>query len=101
MSTDLGFDNTHSNVSQLTGVANKTSFLGGTREESDWKWLDGSPFEFENWGPGEPSGGSNENCLELGLYQNGTWNDVPCNKSYSLKAAICSLDIRKYIGGLN
>ena len=73
---------------------NETAFIGGTdtHNEGEWVWLDETPLDFTNWASGEPAGGSGENCLEMVPNKNGTWNDVPCESSHAVKAAICSMD---------
>ena len=49
--------------------------------EGTWVWVKKNDYVtsgFTHWAPGEPNGGTNENCLGLfdGLsYQ---WNDAPC-----------------------
>merc|ERR550532_1099162 len=58
-------------------------WLGLTRPYGNagaWRWTDGSPLQYENWAPGEPSDadGTTENCVEM--YQgNGLWNDIDCD----------------------
>lgn len=76
---------------------NVTGFIGGSDvdHEGTWTWIDGSAFQFSNWGEDEPSGDNTENCLEMVGTKNGTWNDVPCDASHSEKAAICSFDLCK------
>ena len=56
-------------------------WLGG---QVGWSWSDGTPWDYQNWGQGGPSGG--EDCLEVipgwnGNIGNGkeTWNDRPCD----------------------
>eukprot|EP01147_Barroeca_monosierra_P010534 gene10534-2661_t len=43
-------------------------WLGAVRTENDmWEWIDGSPWDFEFWIPGEPNNkGGIENCLRAG-----------------------------------
>ena len=50
-------------------------WLGG---KIGWSWSDGTPWDYQNWGPGSPSGayqGEVEDCLE-NVY--GVWNDRGC-----------------------
>ena len=54
-------------------------WLGG---KVGWSWSDGTPWDYQNWGPGSPSGG--EDCLEVFPAWNEidgkeTWNDRPCD----------------------
>ena len=82
----------------ISDILNQTAFIGGSDKdhEGSWTWIDGSPFEFTNWGEDEPSGDNTENCLEIVGAKNGVWNDVPCDASHSEKAAICSFDLCKW-----
>ena len=53
-------------------------WLGG---KVGWSWSDGTPWDYENWGPGQPStdGGCLENsALLFGEDEEGTWNDRSC-----------------------
>lgn len=45
---------------------------------SEWKWSDRSGVYYFNWRAGEPNNweGQNEDCVEI--YNDGTWNDDPC-----------------------
>ena len=45
-----------------------------------FRWKDGSPVDYTNWAPGEPSdkdGKAGENCVEL--YLQSDWNDIVCD----------------------
>lgn len=51
--------------------------LGATNEEDEevWKWVNGAPFEFTAWMPGQPNNyGGEENFLAT--YDEGLWVDV-------------------------
>lgn len=58
-------------------------WLGATDEEveGDWQWITGESWGYTNWntGPGEPNGGTFENCLE---YSNNSvsWSDASCDR---------------------
>jgi hypothetical protein len=55
--------------------------LDGTDEFTDgrWEWAStAQPFDFTNWNPGEPNGGTTEDCLMTAYSINGKWNDLPC-----------------------
>uniref|UniRef100_A0A8C7Y9T5 Mannose receptor, C type 1a n=1 Tax=Oryzias sinensis TaxID=183150 RepID=A0A8C7Y9T5_9TELE len=55
--------------------------LQGTNE--GFAWSDGSPFEFENWGYGEPNNHmDSEHCTEIHQYYGLYWNDRNC-ESYN------------------
>ena len=51
----------------------KRFWLGG---KLGWSWSDGTPWDYQNWEPGQPSGG--EGCLENLATAHGTWNDRGC-----------------------
>ena len=58
-------------------------FLGGYRtvnDINDWAWVTGEPFEYTNWGVGEPNNGNNKDEDSVGIFR-GTklWNDYPDN----------------------
>lgn len=43
--------------------------------EGTWRWTSEAPVTFTAWNPGEPNGGTAENCVELQV--SGGWNDLP------------------------
>lgn len=48
--------------------------------DGPYKWVDGTPVNYVNWGDGEPSytsGGTDELCVEM-YPGNGRWNDREC-----------------------
>ena len=56
-------------------------WLGG---KVGWSWSDGTPWDYQNWAPGQPSGG--EGCLENlalahGEDEEGMWNDRGCTNT--------------------
>jgi len=64
-------------------------------------WTDRSPWDYENWGPGSPSGtyqGQPENCLENlalahGEAEKGLWNDRGCtNIGHGNLGYVCKLN---------
>jgi hypothetical protein len=45
---------------------NERYWLGGFREDRVWKWVNGEPFNYKNWQPGEPNNsGGNEDKIEM------------------------------------
>jgi len=54
-------------------------------------WVDGTPLDYENWAPNEPSGNQMffmANCGEM-IPNSDTWNDARCDKSDRM--SICEM----------
>ena len=47
-----------------------TPALIGAVDKGNWKWSDGTPWDYTNWGPGQPS--INGYTLMMGNYDNFT-----------------------------
>ena len=48
------------------------SYIGGEYVNGKWTWSDGSPWDYENWRPGDPSNPLYERYNEM--VHNGEWN---------------------------
>ena len=58
----------------------RQSFWAGATDfetEGQWKWITGEPLNYTDWARGEPNDEKEEDYLELPLYFNYQWNDVP------------------------
>ncbi len=48
-------------------------------DEGEFMWVDGTPFDYENWADGEPNNNGNaEDCVLFGHRNTPQWNDVYC-----------------------
>jgi hypothetical protein len=47
--------------------------------EGEYVWTDGTPFDFEDWGDGEPNDSGEEDCVHWADWSGGRWNDMPCD----------------------
>ena len=66
-----------------SSLADRSHFwLGATdgATEGTYLWVDGTPFSFANWWPGEPNNSGNEDYLAMDLRSGSwAWNDAPDN----------------------
>ena len=64
-------------------------WIGGMRDANGYSWTDGTPWDYTNWSPTNPSGGS-ENCAEMfaETFFPSRWNDDSCT---SQNAFVCQL----------
>jgi hypothetical protein len=53
--------------------------LSDLEEEGEYVWTDGTPFDFEDWGDGEPNNSGEEDCCHWADWNDGRWNDMPCD----------------------
>jgi hypothetical protein len=63
--------------------SNGAYLLGGTDQGSEgvWRWMDGTAWSFSMWAPGEPSGSTSENYLNVfgnqeAAIRRNLWNDT-------------------------
>lgn len=69
------------------------SWIGGYKKDGKWVWTGGNdkPMTVTDWGYGEPSGRSGENCVELYSFEDGRdardkwykYNDLYCGVTRS------------------
>ena len=87
-------------MAELSSTAEEGDiWIGGTRKGGDsFYWLDGTPWNYTNWSPPNPSGGAEE-CLEIFArnYHPSEWNDVHCWKYSSF---VCQLPESRKKGGI-
>jgi hypothetical protein len=63
-------------------------WLGGYQPEGsdepsgDWRWSNGEPWFYSNWGPGEPNDSGNEDYLQFSSAAR--WNDIGSSSLYFL-----------------
>ena len=48
-------------------------------EEGAFVWTDGTPFDYDAWGNGEPNDAGSEDCAHWADWTGGQWNDIPCD----------------------
>ncbi|XP_077993990.1 macrophage mannose receptor 1-like [Glandiceps talaboti] len=58
--------------------------LSDTERKGSYKWSDGTPVLYTNWGEEEPSTGFGEGCVKMRT--DGTWDDTSC---FSTGSAMC------------
>ena len=65
------------------------SYIGGEYVNGKWTWSDGSPWDYENWRPGDPSNPLHERYNEM--VHNGEWNSEDDRIGYN-NGYICQKD---------
>ncbi len=77
----------------LSTGAKKNYWLGGTRENDQWKWITDESFSYTHWAGGEPTNWAGEIALSIvGKNNNdirtpGFWDDC-FNEGYSGESAL-------------
>merc|ERR1712038_1714041 len=71
------------------GEAGGDIWIGGKRQGDSFAWLDGTPWDYQNWSPNNPSH-RHEECAEIFAlnYYPSNWNDDSCS---SRNAFVCQL----------
>ena len=50
----------------------------GARHEAGWGWSDGTTWQYDNWGEGEPKTGNGCVAMLTGDGRDGTWRSLNC-----------------------
>ena len=61
--------------------------LSDSNDEGDYRWHDGTPFVYRNWGEGQPGTGDDEDYVHItgtnmGSIEPATWNDLEDDPQY-------------------
>lgn len=73
------------------GGINSQVYIGGYEDppgSGNWKWVTGEPMGYTNWRRGEPNNRGYETVIALGLFCDGTWNNVPPDGSWGSRGYI-------------
>ncbi|XP_074546917.1 uncharacterized protein LOC141805663 [Halichoeres trimaculatus] len=92
-SIDMSYDQAF--VAGVVLQGKEDAWIGLRRkEDGSYKWSDGWPVFFTQWGPGEPSNIKDEGCVSMhGSWAfHGTWNDTKCDVA---KPYICKISKEK------
>lgn len=70
---------------------NSKLWIGGYKNSAgEWCWVTGEPWEYQNWGEGEPNNSSNvvadESCVAVWPVK---WNDLANSNTYEQSGYIC------------
>lgn len=70
---------------------NSKLWIGGYKNSAgQWCWVTGEPWEYQNWGDGEPNNSSNvvadESCVAVWPVK---WNDLANSNTYEQSGYIC------------
>ena len=75
----------------LYNAGNHNLWIGGYKNaDGQWCWVTGEPWEYQNWGDGEPNNSSNvvadESCVAVWPVK---WNDLANSNTYEQSGYIC------------
>lgn len=93
-SLDIAEKSSQEATSAWIGLVDTAENFNHTADCTCWKWLDGSPYTYQNFAPGQPNNAEEKEwCSEIFLpgsnYPAGTWNDELCEE-YT-RPAVCSV----------
>ena len=74
-------------------INSRNGWIGLNDRETDgtYIWNDGSPFDYDNWHPGEPNnGGSLQGCVALWNDNDGEWEDWWCTTESAVYCFLCN-----------
>ena len=74
-------------------------WIGGTDTQTEDTWVVAhvggghTAMDYTHWAPGQPDGGTQENCIEM--WTTGEWNDAPCGdvKGYACMVPMPPADL--------
>ena len=59
---------------EVTG--GRRSWIGGQKVDGEWTWSDGTPWDFENWLPGQPDNSDNRQAyVSINFGRVEKWDD--------------------------
>ena len=77
----------------LTTLTEEACWIGGCINwQWVWQWTDGSPWEYTNWGTGQPDRPFDQHKLQLNFNGLGKWDNL---QSWHEKPFICQKHIGK------
>ena len=59
----------------LLGLIQVRSYIGGIYENGQWKWSDGSAWDYENWRAGDPKNSAVLKYAEFDWTKTGVWHN--------------------------
>lgn len=82
-----------------TFLANQNAFIGlhDTNNEGEYEWVNGDPFVFTNWYPGQPNNKNGDQDY-VQLLPDGRWDDIYTDKSLEFIMELPCLDIQQIEG---